>query len=55
MERGLVMRRFGIDVEFISHLALTPGRPLSSEVREFLARMRKQLAQDLGRVALLLK
>jgi len=55
MERGLVMRRFGIDVEFTSHLALTPGRPLSSEVREFLASMRKQLAQDLGRVALLLK
>ena len=55
MERGLVMRRFGIDVEFTSHLAFTPGRPLSNEVKQFLVSMRKQLADDLGRVALLLK
>ena len=55
MGRGLVMRRFGLDVEFTSHLALTPGRPLSNEVKHFLVSMRKQLAEDLGRVAQLLK
>ena len=55
MERGLVMRRFGIDVEFTSLLAFTPGRPLSNEAKQFLASMRKQLAEDLNRVAVLLK
>ena len=55
IERGLVMRRFGLDVEFTSHLAFTPGRPLSNEVKQFLTSMRKQLAEDLARVAQLLK
>ena len=55
MERGLVMRRLAVDVDFTSHLAFTPGRPLSAQVKWFLTTMRKQLAQDLGRVAQLLK
>lgn len=55
MERGLVMRRLAVDVDFTSHLAFTPGRPLSAQVKCFLTTMRKQLAQDLGRVGQLLK
>ena len=55
MERGLVMRRLAVDVDFTSHLAFTPGRPLSAQVKWFLTTMRKQLAQDLGRVGQLLK
>jgi DNA-binding transcriptional LysR family regulator len=44
--RGLAIRSLSIEVPFSCVLVLPPGSPLSGVARDFLALMRKQLADD---------
>jgi DNA-binding transcriptional LysR family regulator len=45
-ERGLVVRRFSIDVSFTCLLALPAGKVLSATARDFISLMRLQLVED---------
>ncbi len=45
-ERGLVVRKFSVDVSFACLLALPAGKVLSSTARDFLSLMRLQLRDD---------
>ena len=45
-ERGLLVRKFSIDVSFACLLALPAGKVLSTTAREFLSLMRLQLRDD---------
>ena len=54
-ERGLVVRKFSIDVSFACLLALPAGKVLSTTVREFLSLMRLQLRDDEQRLRAYLK
>lgn len=45
-ERGLVVRKLSVDVSFACLLALPVGKVLSGTATQFLALMRKQLADD---------
>ena len=45
-ERGLVVRKLAIDVNFTCVLALPAGRVLSGTAKQLLSSMRKQLADD---------
>jgi DNA-binding transcriptional LysR family regulator len=45
-ERGLVVRKFSVDVSFACLLALPSGKVLSTTAREFLSLMRIQLRDD---------
>ncbi len=45
-ERGLVVRKFSVDVSFACLLALPAGKVLSTTAREFLSLMRLQLRDD---------
>jgi DNA-binding transcriptional LysR family regulator len=53
-ERGLVLRRLSVDVLFTCQLALPPGQVMSVAARRFVAAMRLQLQDDLGRLKQLL-
>ncbi len=44
--RGLVIRRFAIDVEFVCVMVLPAGKVLSGTAQSFLSVMRHQLADD---------
>lgn len=55
VDRGLVVRRFALDVQFSCVLVLPNGRALSKTAQAFLATMRRQLAQDEKRLKSLLK
>ena len=45
-KRGLVVRKFSIDVSFACLLVLPAGKVLSTTAREFLSLMRLQLCDD---------
>jgi hypothetical protein len=45
-ERGLVVRKLSIDINFACELVLPPGRLLSTNAQKLLQVMRKQLADD---------
>lgn len=49
-ERGLVVRRLAVDVFFSCVLVTPAGRVLSATARDFLALMRRQLAEDEKRI-----
>ncbi len=49
-ERGLVVRRLSVDVFFSCVLAMPAGKVLSVTARDFLALMRRQLAEDEKRI-----
>jgi DNA-binding transcriptional LysR family regulator len=55
VDRGLVVRRLSVDVQFACLLVLPSGRVLSKTAQAFLATMRHQLAQDEKRLKSLLK
>ena len=54
-ERGLLVRKFSIDVSFACLLALPAGKVLSTTAREFLSLMRVQLRDDDQRLRAYLK
>ena len=54
-ERGLVVRKFSIDVSFACLLVLPAGKVLSTTAREFLSLMRLQLRDDEQRLRAYLK
>jgi DNA-binding transcriptional LysR family regulator len=49
-ERGLVVRKFSVDVYFTCLLALPAGKVLSATARDFISLMRLQLADDEKRI-----
>lgn len=49
-ERGLVVRRFSVDVYFTCLLALPAGKALSATARDFISLMRQQLDEDEQRI-----
>ena len=53
-ERGLVLRRFALEVPFSCILALPPGKPMSEQVQVFVGDMRRQLGVDMRAVEKLL-
>jgi DNA-binding transcriptional LysR family regulator len=55
VDRGLVVRRLSVDVQFACVLVLPSGKVLSQTAQAFLATMRHQLAQDEKRLKSLLK
>ncbi len=55
VDRGLIVRRLSVDVQFACVLVLPSGRVLSKTAQSFLATMRHQLAQDEKRLKSLLK
>ena len=55
VDRGLVMRRFAVDVKFVCLLVLPSGKVLSQTAQAFLATMRHQWAHDEKRLKTLLK
>lgn len=54
-ERGLLVRKFSMDVSFACLLALPAGKVLSTTAREFLSLMRLQLRDDEQRLRRYLK
>ena len=54
-ERGLIVRKFSINVQFACLLALPAGRMLSGTAKQLLSVMRKQLADDEQRLKAYLK
>ncbi len=55
VDRGLLVRRFSVEVQFACVLVLPSGKVLSKTAQAFLATMRHQLAQDEKRLKSLLK
>lgn len=54
-DRGLVVRRFSVDVSFACLLAMPAGKALSTTARDFLSLMRLQLRDDEQRLRNYLK
>lgn len=47
LERGLVVKRFSVDVRFVSLLVFRPGKPLPENARHFISALRIRLEKDL--------
>ncbi|AUA33302.1 LysR family transcriptional regulator [Pseudomonas sp. SGAir0191] len=50
LDRGLEVRRFGIDVKFSSLLLFRPGMPLAENSKKLISNLRIQLKKDLNTV-----
>ncbi|WP_194790727.1 LysR substrate-binding domain-containing protein [Pseudomonas sp. UFMG81] len=47
LDRGLVVKRFSVDVRFASLLVFRPGKPLPESARHFIGALRIRLEKDL--------